>query len=261
VSETAASRDALFDLTGKVAIVTGGGRGIGRGMAEGLARFGARVVVCGRTQGTLDAAAIAMRERGLDVSALLADVSREDDVLTLRDSVVSLFGGIDILINNAGINPIYRVIEKTSLAEWQNIINTNLTGVFLCCKYLGGVMAERGAGSVVNVSSIAGHVGLRRSVPYCATKGGVELLTKALALDWATRGVRVNCIAPAFFETDLTAGMRQNESLASGLLSRTPLGRFGGMDDIAGAAVFLASPASTYMTGQSLVVDGGWTAE
>ena len=160
-----------------------------------------------------------------------------------------------------GINPIYRGIEKTSLAEWQNIVGTNLTGVFLCCKHLGGVMAERGSGSVVNVSSVAGHVGLRRSVPYCATKGGVELLTKALTLDWASRGVRVNCIAPGFFETDLTAGMRQNEALSAGLLSRTPLGRFGTMEDIAGAAVFLASPASAYMTGQSLVVDGGWTAE
>ena len=116
-------------------------------------------------------------------------------------------------------------------------------------------------GSIVNVSSVAGHVGLLRSVPYCATKGGVELLTKALALDWASRGVRVNAIAPGFFETDLTAGMRQNESIAASLLARTPLGRFGVMDDIAGLAVFLASPASAYITGQSLVVDGGWTAE
>jgi NAD(P)-dependent dehydrogenase (short-subunit alcohol dehydrogenase family) len=261
VSETEPARDPLFDLSGKVAVVTGGGRGIGRGMAEGLARFGARVVLCGRTQRTLDAAAIAMRERGWDASALLVDVAREDDVLTLRDSVLSLLGGIDILINNAGINPIYRRIEKTSLAEWQNIVDTNLTGVFLCCKYLGAVMTERGSGSIINVSSVAGHVGLQRSAPYCATKGGVELLSKALALDWAAAGVRVNCIAPGYFETDLTAGMRQNESLSSRLLSHTPLGRFGEMDDIAGAAVFLASPASAYMTGQSLIVDGGWTAE
>src|SRR5690242_15235224 len=146
-------RDSLFDLSGKVAVVTGGGRGIGRGMAEGLAQFGARVVLCGRTQRTLGAAAVAMRERGWDASALLVDVAREDDVLTLRDSVVSLLGGIDILINNAGINPIYRRIEKTSLAEWQTIIDTNLTGAFLCCKYLGAVMAERGSGSIINVSS------------------------------------------------------------------------------------------------------------
>jgi NAD(P)-dependent dehydrogenase (short-subunit alcohol dehydrogenase family) len=260
VSE-ASGRDRLFDLAGKVAIVTGGGRGIGRGIAEGLARSGARVVLAGRTQATLDQAATALRDRGYDALAQVADVAREDDVVTLRDSVMSVCGGIDILVNNAGVNPIYRGIEKTSLADWQNIIDVNLSGVFLCCKHIGGMLAARGSSSVINVSSVAGHVGLRRSVPYCAAKGGVELLTKALALDWAARGVRVNCIAPGYFETDLTSGMRQNEALSARLLERTPLGRFGSMDDIAGAAVFLASDASAYMTGQSLVVDGGWTAE
>jgi gluconate 5-dehydrogenase len=121
-------------------------------------------------------------------------------------------------------------------------------------------MAAAGGGSVINISSVAGHAGLRRSVPYCATKGGVELLSKALALDWAERGVRVNCIAPGYFETDLTAGLRANEALAAPLLAQTPLGRFGGDADIVGAAVFLASPASAYVTGQSLVVDGGYLA-
>ena len=260
MSEAGPARNA-FDLTGLVAVVTGGGRGLGRGIAEGLAQAGARVVLCGRTQSTLDAAACELRGRGHDALAQAADVSQETDVLAVRDAVLSVCGRIDILVNNAGINPIYRGIEKTSLADWQNVIGVNLTGVFLCCKHIGGVLAAQGAGSVINVSSVAGHVGLRRSVPYCAAKGGVELLTKALALDWAPRGVRVNCIAPGYFETDLTAGMRENESLASGLLARTPLGRFGALQDIAGAAVFLASSASAYMTGQSLVVDGGWLAE
>ncbi len=127
-------------------------------------------------------------------------------------------------------------------------------------KYLGGAMAEAGGGSIVNISSVAGHVGLRRSVPYCATKGGVELLTKAAALDWAARGVRVNCIAPGYFETDLTAGMIANETLSSRLLAQTPMARFGRDPDIVGAAVFLASDASAYMTGQSLVIDGGYLA-
>ncbi|MBV9654837.1 MAG: glucose 1-dehydrogenase [Acetobacteraceae bacterium] len=252
---------ALFDLAGKVAVVTGGGRGIGYGIAEGLARSGARVVLSGRTQTTLDEAAGRLREQGLDAAALTSDVSREEDVVVLRDSVASLFGTVDILVNNAGVNPIYRGIEKTSLADWTNIVGTNLTGVFLCCKYLGGLMAERGTGSVINISSVAGHVGLKRSVPYCAAKGGVELLTKALAIDWAEKGVRVNCIAPGFFETDLTAGMRKNTGMSSALLDRTPLGRFGGMNDIAGVAVFLASEAAAYVTGQSLLVDGGWCAE
>lgn len=254
------ARDSLFDLTNQVAVVTGGGRGIGRGMAETLASFGAKVVLCGRNQATLDATAALLSERGADVSAEVADVAREADVQRLRDAVLARFGRLDVLVNNAGINPIYRGIEKTSLADWQNIVDVNLTGLFLCCKYLGGVMAERGAGSIINISSVAGHVGLSRSVPYCATKGGVELLTKALALDWADRGVRVNCLAPGYFETDLTAGMRTNEKLASGLLSRTPLGRFGALSDVAGAVVFLASNASAYMTGQSVLLDGGWTA-
>ena len=159
-----------------------------------------------------------------------------------------------------GVNPIYRSIERTSLAEWQNILDTNLTGVFLCCKYLGAIMAEQRSGSIISISSVAGHIGLARSAPYNATKGGVELLTKSLAIDWAQKGVRVNCIAPGYFETDLTAGMRENEAMTTKLLSRTPLNRFGKLNDLAGAAVFLASDASAYVTGQSLRVDGGYTA-
>ena len=249
-----------FDLSGHVAVVTGGGRGLGRAIATGLARHGARLVLCGRTESTVRDAAEALGQDGAEVLAVAADVSREEDVVRLRDAAVQRFGHVDVLVNNAGVNPIYRGIEKTSLAEWQHILDVNLTGVFLCCKHLGGAMAERGRGSVVTISSIAGHVGLRRSVPYCATKGGVELLTKALALDWAGKGVRVNCIAPGYFETDLTAGMRANETLAGALKGQTPMGRFGTDADIVGAAVFLAGPASSYMTGQSLIVDGGWTA-
>ena len=140
------SAQAMFGLAGKVAVITGGGRGIGFGIAEGLARSGARVVLSGRTQSTLDAAAARLREQGHDAAALTSDVSREEDVVLLRDSVVGLFGTVDILVNNAGVNPIYRGIEKTSLADWANILGTNLTGVFLCCKYLGSLMAERRTG-------------------------------------------------------------------------------------------------------------------
>ncbi len=256
-----APNDGWFDLTGRVAVVTGGGRGIGRYIAEGLAKHGARVMLTGRSQATLDAAAADLNAKGHDVLARTADVAREEDVMTLRDAVLQACGQLDVLVNNAGVNPIYKGIERTSLAEWQHIVDTNLTGVFLCCKHLGGLIAERGGGSVINVSSVAGHVGLRRSIPYCASKGGVELLTRALALDWARKGVRVNTIAPGYFETDLTAGLRDNEALAAPLLAHTPLGRFGKLEDVAGAAVFLASDASAYMTGSSLMVDGGWTAD
>ena len=244
-----------FDLTGRVAVVTGGGRGIGRAIARGLAAHGAAVVVCGRTQATLDA--VAAETGGM---AVLADVGVEADVVALRDAVLARHGRIDALVCNAGVNPIYKGIEATSLEEWQTILDVNLTGTFLCCKHLGGTMAAAGAGSVVVISSVAGHVGLRKSVPYCATKGGAELMVRALALDWAAKGVRVNAIAPGYFETDLTAGMIASPAMSARLLAATPLGRFGTDSDIVGAAVFLASDASAYVTGQSLLVDGGYVA-
>ncbi|HTC09120.1 MAG TPA: glucose 1-dehydrogenase [Acetobacteraceae bacterium] len=245
-----------FDLTGKVCIVTGAGRGIGRGIAEALARHGATVVLTGRTEATLSEVAAAI---GAAASIQRADVAREEDVIALRDAVLARHGRIDVLVNNAGINPVWRGIEKISLADWQAIIDTNLTGTFLCCKYLGAAMASRG--SVINVSSIAGHVGLTRSVPYCASKGGVELLTKALALDWAKLGVRVNCLAPGYVDTDLTHALLSHEMHGKPFLDHVPMGRFGTPREMAGAAVFLAADASSYMTGQSLVVDGGWTAD
>ena len=254
-------REQLYDLTGRVCIVTGGGRGIGRGISEGLAAFGAKVVMTGRTEATLAEAATAIREKGGEAIGHAADISSEGDVLALRDATIARYGRIDVLVNNAGINPIYKSLERTALDEWQTIIDTNLTGLFLCCKHLGTPMVTQGKGSIINISSIAGHVGLKRSVPYCASKGGVELLTKALAIDWAPKGVRVNTIAPGYFETDLTAGVRGKDELARPLLDRTPLDRFGKLDDIAGAVVFLASDASAYVTGASLAVDGGWTAE
>ncbi len=246
---------ANFDLAGKVCIVTGAGRGIGRGMAEGLARHGATVVLTGRTRATLEEAATAI---GTQASIHTADVSKEADVVALRDAVLSAHGKIDVLVNNAGVNAIFKGIERTSLDDWQTIIDVNLTGVFLCCKYLGGAMTQ--GGSVINVSSVAGHRGLMRSVPYCASKGGVEMLTKALALDWATKGVRVNTIAPGWVDTDLTHGLLEHDVHGQRLRARTPMGRFAAPNEMAGGVVFLASDASSYMTGQSLVIDGGWAA-
>ena len=257
----AVTREALFDLTGRIAIVTGGGRGIGRAIAEGLAAFGARVVLSGRTAATLAETEAAIIAAGGEAIVQVADVSKEADVIALRDAVLARFGRIDVLVNNAGINPIWRTIDKISLAEWQSVIDVNLTGLFLCCKYIGSAMVERGAGSIINVSSVAGHVGLTRSVPYCASKGGTELLTKALALDWAKRGVRVNCLAPGYVDTDLTSALLHHDTLSKPFMDHTPLGRFGEGKDMVGAAVFLASDASSYMTGSSLVVDGGWTAD
>jgi NAD(P)-dependent dehydrogenase (short-subunit alcohol dehydrogenase family) len=247
---------SVFDLTGKVCVVTGAGRGIGRGMAQGLAQHGASVVLTGRTRATLEEAAASIGDRA---TVHTADVSIETEVLALRDAVLQRFGRIDVLVNNAGVNPIFKGIERTSFDEWRTIIDINLSGVFLCCKHVGGAIGE--GGSVINVSSVAGHGGLPRSVPYCASKGGVELLTKALALDWAKRKVRVNTLAPGWVDTDLTHGLLEHDVHGRRLLERTPLGRFATPTDMVGGVVFLASDASAFMTGQSLVIDGGWGAE
>jgi len=245
-----------FDLTGRVCIVTGAGRGIGRGMAEGLARHGASVVLVGRTRATLEETAAAIGEQAW---VHPADVSKEADIIALRDAVLAKFGRIDVLVNNAGVNPILKTIEKTTLEDWNHILDVNLTGLFLCCKYLGGAIGE--GGSVINVSSIAGQGGLLRSTSYCASKGGVELFTKALALDWAKRGVRVNALAPGWVDTDLTHGFLGHDMHGTRSLERTPLGRFGTPRDMAGGGIFLASDASAFITGHSLVIDGGWTTE
>lgn len=247
-----------FDLTGKICIVTGAGRGIGRAMAAGLARHGATLVLSGRTATKLAETTAAI---GVQATVHTADISREADVVALRDAVMAQHGRIDVLVNNAGVNPIFRGIDRISLDDWQSIIDINLTGTFLCCKHLGGVMVEQAHGSIINVSSVAGHVGLLRSVPYCASKGGVEMLTRALALDWAKRGVRVNTLAPGWVDTDLTHSLLEHDVHGKRLLDHTPMGRFARADDMVGAAVFLASDASSYMTGQSLLIDGGWTAD
>ncbi len=181
------------------------------------------MVLSGRTEATLDEAAAAIGERA---SVHAADVSREADVLALRDAVLARHGRIDVLVNNAGINPIFRGIERTSLEDWQSIIDINLTGTFLCCKHIGGAMVEQGAARSSTSVRWPGHVGLLRSVPYCASKGGVEMLTKALALDWAKRGVRVNTLAPGWVDTDLTHGLLEHDVHGKRLLDRTPMGRF-----------------------------------
>ena len=250
----------LFDLTGQVAVITGGSRGLGLQIAEALGEMGAVLALTARKQDELDDAVRALAAQGVTAVAFACDLARPEAVAPLVGQVMARFGRIDILVNNAGINPIWRTIEKTSLADFRAILDVNLTGTFLCCKYLGAAMAAAGSGAIVNMSSVAGHVGLTRSVPYCASKGGIEMLTKALAVEWATRGVRVNCLAPGYVDTDLTSGLLHHETLSKPFLDHTPMGRFGMPGDIAGAALFLASDAAAYMTGHSLVVDGGWTA-
>ncbi|MDI4657726.1 SDR family NAD(P)-dependent oxidoreductase [Xanthobacter autotrophicus] len=247
-------------LQGKIVIVTGGGRGLGRAISEGFAAAGARVVLTGRTAATVEEAAVAIAAQGGAAEGCAADVSREDDVDALCRAVVERHGRIDALVNNAGINPWYKAAEDTSLDEWRAVVDTNLTGVFLAARAAGRVMLAQGEGAIVNVTSVAGRVGLARTTAYCAAKGGVEVMTRQLALEWAKKGVRVNAVGPGYFETDLTEGLRHNPKLAERVTARTPMGRFGHPQELVGACLFLASPAASYITGASLAVDGGWTA-
>jgi NAD(P)-dependent dehydrogenase (short-subunit alcohol dehydrogenase family) len=244
----------------KVVIVTGGTRGIGRAICEAFAAHGASVALAGRNAGTLNEAVRSIIASGGSANAFVTDVSKEESVAALCEGVLTAYGRIDVMINNAGINPWYKNAEDTSLSEWQQIIDTNLTGVFLACKYAGRAMIAAGQGAIVNISSIAGRVGLPRSTAYCAAKGGVELLTRELAYEWAKKGVRVNAVAPGFVETDLTHGMSQHPVLGKRIMERTPMGRFAQADEISGACLFLASPAASYITGCTIMADGGWTA-
>ena len=251
----------LFSLAGRTALVTGGGRGIGLAIAQALAAHGARVILAGRQQATLDdalgqlstSAQAAHMSLRLDVTSE-EEVERADQRLQ-RDGIA-----LDVLVNNAGIDPHYAPLEKTSMQEWESIVATNLTGVLRCCRHLGARMVQRQRGSILNISSIAGQVALKRQAPYCASKGGVEQLTRALAVDWAEHGVRVNTIGYGFVETDLTRSLLHHPHLGGMVRTRTPLGRPGLLGEVGGAAVFLASDAASYVTGHSLMVDGGWTA-
>jgi NAD(P)-dependent dehydrogenase (short-subunit alcohol dehydrogenase family) len=250
----------LFDLTGRVAIVTGGSVGLGRQMAEGLAEMGASLVLCARKKERCEQAADELKALGVKTLALACDVKDPASVQELVDVTVSQFGRIDILINNAGTSwgaP----IEEMSLEQWNKVIETNLTGTFLCCQAAGKFMIAQKRGKIINIASTAG---LRGSPPefqaigYHASKGGVITFTRDLARKWGIHNIHVNAIAPGWFPTRLSQVVieRNRESMLRGI----PLGRFGGEEDLKGAAVFLASDASDFVTGDVLVVDGGQAA-
>ena len=249
----------MNDFKGQVVVVTGGSRGLGYAIAEAFVDAGARVAITGRNADTLQASVARLAERGT-VGGFVADVAQEEAVERLVNEVESALGPVDVLVNNAGINPWYKAAEQTSMNEWDQIIDVNLTGVLLGCRIFGGRKLERGRGAIVNVTSVAAHTGLVRSAAYCAAKGGVEAMTRSLAVEWARKGVRVNCVAPAYFETDLTTGLRANDRLSGNVVGRTPMARYGQPHELSGACLFLASQAASYVTGHSLLVDGGWVA-
>jgi len=249
-----------FRLDGKVAVVTGSSRGIGRAIAFGLAGVGATVVVNSRNAGDVAAVAIEIASKYSMATPIVADISRPEDVRRLFTQVMDMYGHIDVLVNNAGISPVYKRAEDVLEAEWDAVMATNLKGMFLCAQAAGRLMLAQGSGSIVNMSSIGGSAALARILAYCVSKAGIEQMTRVMAVEWAQRGVRVNAIAPTWVETDLARGVLENPRLSEWVAQQTPMGKAAQPDDIVGAAIYLASDASRFVTGHILRVDGGWTA-
>jgi NAD(P)-dependent dehydrogenase (short-subunit alcohol dehydrogenase family) len=251
----------IFDLSGKTAIVTGGGKGVGRQLAQGLAEAGANIVVCARQPERCEEAAAELEQLGVRALGLGCDVRDPEQVQAVVARTTADFGGVDILVNNAGTvwgaSP-----EDTPLDGWQKVIDVNLTGVFLFSQAAGRVMIGAGGGAIVNIASVAGLRSgppeIMNAIAYNATKGGVIAFTRDLAGKWAHHGIRVNAIAPGWFPSDM-ANFVINQH-GDDLLRHIPLGRFGGPEDLKGVVVFLASDAAAYITAHTLVVDGGQSA-
>ena len=246
-----------FDLTGKIAIVTGGNGGIGFGIARGLARAGASLVIAARDGAKNLQASTALQAIGAKALCMATDVQIEASVQAMVQAAVKAFGRVDILVNNAGIN-IRKAPQDYTLEEWQQVLNTNLTGVFLCSKAVYPYMVQAGGGKIINIGSMTSIFGSSVSPAYAASKGGVVQFTKSLALFWAKDRIQVNAILPGWIHTDLTATASSERYNA--IKARIPHGRWGEPDELAGAAVFLASRASDYITGITLPVDGGYTS-
>jgi len=249
-----------FDLRGRVAVVTGGNGGIGLGMARGLANAGALVAVAARNKEKSSSAARELRALGTEAIALDVDVADEASVSAMVGETVTRWGRLDILVNNAGIN-IRKPADELSLDEWRKVLDTNLTSAFLCARAAYPEMKRAGGGKIVNVGSILSIFGASFAPVYGASKGGVVQLTKSLAVAWAKDNIQVNAVLPGWIDTDLTKrGRREVPGLEERVLARTPAGRWGNIDDLAGIAVFLASAASDFLTGAAIPLDGGYSA-
>ncbi|MEX2738337.1 MAG: SDR family NAD(P)-dependent oxidoreductase [Candidatus Wukongarchaeota archaeon] len=248
----------MFDLTGKVAIVTGASRGLGRGMAIGLAKAGANVVVTDilDTKETVDE----VKKLGREALGIKVNVTKKSDVEAMVQQTLEKFGMVDILVNNAGILRI-EPTEDMKEEDWDKVLAINLKGQFLCAREVGKHMIKQKSGKIINMSSIAGKFGNPQSAAYNASKAGVILLTKTLAIDWGKHNIQVNAICPGAFYTPMTEESFKDENLVQMIKTSVPLGRYGEPEDLVGTVIYLASEASNYVTGHALVVDGGWTAK
>jgi 2-dehydro-3-deoxy-D-gluconate 5-dehydrogenase len=247
-------------LSGQVAIVTGGGRGIGKAVAVAYAREGARVAITARGEDEIEAAAEEIRAFGGEALAVAADVCRESDVDQMVARVLEQWGQVDILFNAAGIRAIFPSDEIT-LEQWQAVVDTNLTASFVCSQRVFPSMQQRGRGKIIMVGSIMSHSGAPARAAYVATKTGLVGLTRALGVEWAPFGINVNILSPGYIATDIVMHLVETGQLnLEAIQKRTPMGRIGELQDLIGPAIFLASPASDFMCGQALVIDGGWLA-
>jgi 2-deoxy-D-gluconate 3-dehydrogenase len=248
----------MFDLSGRVAAVTGGNGGIGLAMAEGLAASGASILVIGRNAEKNRNAEETLKKHGVETASVAADVTSEEDCAAAMEAAKERFGRLDILVNNAGTN-IRNVPHKLSLADWQTVISTNLTSAFICSNAAYPLLSADG-GKIINIGSMLSIFGSSYGAAYAASKGGIVQLTKSQAIAWAPDNIQANAILPGWINTDLTRQARIDvEGLHERIESRTPAGRWGNPEDLSGIAAFLASPASDFVTGTAIPVDGGFS--
>jgi len=249
----------LLSIKGKVAVITGASSGLGVTFAEALAEGGANLILAARRIEKLNEVAVQMRKLGVKAMPFQCDVSKQEEVQALVNTTIKNFGKLDIIVNNAGVAAMGPSTEMP-VEEWNRVVSVNLTGVFLCARTAAKQMIKQGSGKVINIASIYGAVGdVFPAAPYYATKGAVINLTRDLAVEWAPFKVNVNAIAPGFFPSEMTEGIFRESRYTEYITKQTPLGRIGKPDDLKGAVLFLASPASDFVTGQTIFVDGGWT--
>ncbi len=247
-----------FSLQGKVALVTGAGRGLGQSMALGLAEAGADIICFGRNQENIDETSRQIQKIGKRALPLVTDIGSSEQVKRSVSKALEVFGKIDILINNAAMM-LGKASEKTTEEEWNDLIRTNLTGTFLCCQSVGTHMIGNGSGKMINVGSIFGLTGTTHCLAYACSKAAVHQMTKSLAVEWAKHGITVNAIVPGYFDTEMPAKILADPNFKKTILERMPLRRIGRPEEIKPLAVYLASRASDFMTGQTLCMDGGYS--
>ncbi|MFZ7104565.1 MAG: SDR family NAD(P)-dependent oxidoreductase [Peptococcaceae bacterium] len=250
----------VFDLSNKVAIVTGATKGLGYGMALGLAQAGADVVVVSRTPADCRKVAAEIADLGRDPLALPTDVSKPESIENLVNSTLEKYGKIDILVNNAG-TAVTQKAEDLTEEDWDRVVDTNLKGVFLLAQAVGKEMIKQNRGKIINIASIFGLVGDKSVLPYLASKGGVLQLTRGLALEWARYNIQVNAVAPGYVMTPMNEKELRDEKVYNYITKKIPMRRLGEIGDIAGAVIYLASDAANYVTGSTIAVDGGWLAQ